>query len=145
MPPTFDTRHANEVDQPLGDQRQPFVRIDEQLAHGLRRRALLAHQPKAGDLLGRKRVFEEEQAVWFEQLGQRHRVMWMQVLVHVVGELEAKAKLVAKVGEHLGNVFEVGFVVEGAGCGQAFFGAPALSARRNPPPPYWPSWQRMTE
>src|SRR6185312_2816234 len=59
--------------------------------------------------------FEEEQTIGHQQLRQRHRRGRTQVLVDVVGELNAKSKLLPQVGEHLDDVLDVYFVVEDLG------------------------------
>ena len=48
----FGHSDADVVDEALADQREIFVDIDEQLAHSLRRGALLAHESVPADLLG---------------------------------------------------------------------------------------------
>ena len=84
---------ADEVDQPLGDERHVFVLRVEQLAHRDRDARLLAQQPEVVVLLGRERVFEEEQAVRLERLAEVDRLVRRDPLVHVVQQLDLVAEL----------------------------------------------------
>ena len=83
---------ADEVDQPLGDQRHVFLLSVEQLAHRERNARLLADQPEVILLLGRQRVFQEEQMVLLQLLAQADRLAGRDPLVHVVEQLDLVAQ-----------------------------------------------------
>ncbi len=76
--------HPHEVDQPVFDQRLPFARIVEQLAHRLWRRTLLADIGKPVDVFRRERVFQEVQLERLDILGELHGVDGLEPLVDVV-------------------------------------------------------------
>ena len=78
---------ADVVDQALADQRRPFVRAVEQLAHRDRGRALLADLAEVRDVLGRERVLEEEQAERLDGFGELHGQVRREALVHVVQQI----------------------------------------------------------
>ena len=119
----FGYPHADVVDEALGDEGRPFVRIHEEFAHGLRRRALLPDEAVPLHLFGRKDVLEEEEPVGFEALGQGHRRLWPEMLVHVVGQLRTESEFRAQVLEHVRNGFDVGLVVEDLAGGPGVGGA----------------------
>ena len=75
---------ADEVYQPVFDQRHVFVLRVEQFAHRQRRRGLLAQQPEMIVLFRRERVFEEEEAMPFDVFTELNRLRQRHTLVHVV-------------------------------------------------------------
>ena len=103
---------AHVVDKSVLNEGQVLGRIDEQFAHCLGCRADLLDVAVVGDVFGRQDVFHEEQAVWFERLGQRDGLVRAQVLVDVVGELRAIAEVLSQGTEHLRHVLEVSLIVE---------------------------------
>src|SRR5919202_2093611 len=98
---TTDVRdvHADEVDQPIADQRHVFGLIDEQLAHGDRHRRLLAQDAEVLDVFRRERVLQEEQPVRLEVARQLDRLDRRHKLVHVVQQLDLLAEPTAQVLE----------------------------------------------
>ena len=84
--------HADVVDEALGDEGRPFVGIHEEFPHGLGRRALFPDEPVPLHLFRGQHVLNEEDAVGFQPLGQGHRRLWAQMLVHVVGQLGAESE-----------------------------------------------------
>ncbi|NBX47119.1 MAG: hypothetical protein EBT22_08005 [Chloroflexi bacterium] len=103
---------AHVVDKSFLNEGQVLGRIDEEFAHCLGCRADLLDVAVVGDVFGRQDVFHEEQAVWFERLGQRDGLVRAQVFVDVVGELRAIAEVLSQGTEHLRHVLEVGLIVE---------------------------------
>ena len=83
------------VDETLCDQRDVFLRIDEEFAHRLGRRALLLDLPEPVDLFGRQDIFEKVEPIGFQQFRQGNGIVGSQVLVHIVCEFGAKSKLVS--------------------------------------------------
>ena len=55
--------HADEIDEPVLDQRQVLRLIDEELAHGDGGGGLLPDQAEVLQLLRRQRIFQEEHPV----------------------------------------------------------------------------------
>ena len=83
----------------------------EQLAHGLRRRALLADVAEPLDIFGRERVLQEEQLELLHVLGKTHRLNRVQPLVDVVQQFHLKAQFCADVFKHPQVVHHVLFAV----------------------------------
>ncbi len=93
--------NADEVDQPLGDQRQVLVDGVEQLAHRDRHARLLAQLPEPAVVLGRERVLEEEEVVGLERLAEVDRFVELHALVDIVQQLHLVAQVGAQVREQL--------------------------------------------
>src|SRR5579863_5009860 len=87
--------NANEIDQPLGNQRSPFQRMREQLAHGQLGRALLANQPEVIDILGGQHVLQEEQAELLYVFSEAHGLYRMKPLMNIMQQLDLVAKFLA--------------------------------------------------
>ena len=94
---------ANEVDELVGNQRRDLTRVVEQLAHGNGGAGLAAHHLEPLDLLGSERILVEEQTVLLQLLSQMDRVDGIEMLVHIVAEIDAKAEAVAHIIEQLGH------------------------------------------
>jgi len=91
--------HADKVDQTLADERHVLCRADKQLAQGDGRGALLAHHAQVVDVLRREQVFEEEQAVLLQGLGQPDGLNGGNALVDVVQQFHFVPEGTAQVGE----------------------------------------------
>ena len=87
---------ADEIDQPIADERDVFGLIHEQLAHRDRNRRLLTQDAKVLDVFWRKRVFEKKELVGLEVAREPDRLDGWHPLVDVVEQLD----LVAEVGAH---------------------------------------------
>ena len=61
---------ANEVDPAIGHQRQPFIAIGEELAHGQRRGGLLAEDLEPAHIFRAERVFHIERPVLLDGFAQ---------------------------------------------------------------------------
>ena len=94
---------ADEIDQPILDERHVLVLRVEQLAHRERDAGLLAQQAEVIVVLRRERVLEEEQAIRLERLAQVDRLIQRDALVHVVQQLDLVAELRPHVLEELGQ------------------------------------------
>src|SRR6266849_10126163 len=84
---------ADEIDQPLRDQREPFVAIDEQLAHGERGCRLLAKNAKPAHVLGGEGILHEERTVGLDGLAEQAGLVGVRTLVDVVDQLNIEAEL----------------------------------------------------
>src|SRR5262249_4474442 len=94
---------ADEIDQPPGDEFEPFVWIIEELAHGDGSGALLAENFEITDILRSKRIFEKEQTVRLQFLGQADGVNGREALVQVVEQLDFFPEMLAQVFEKFRN------------------------------------------
>src|SRR5579863_2890397 len=87
--------NANEIDQPLGNQRSPFQRMREQLAHGQLRRALFANQPEVIDILRRQHVLQKEQPELLYISSEAHGLYRMKPLMNIMQQLDLVPKFLA--------------------------------------------------
>ena len=92
--------HADEVDQPFGDEGLPLAWVDEQLAHRQPRRALAADHAEPVDVLRGQRVLQEEQVERLDILGEPHCIDGLQPFVDVVQQLDLIAHRAADVLDH---------------------------------------------
>jgi hypothetical protein len=76
--------NTNEVDQPTAHQRQPFVRVVEQLSHGDGRAGLRSHVSEIANVLRAERILQEEKAKGLQVLGQPDGHDRRHAFVHVV-------------------------------------------------------------
>ena len=108
-PPTAEMCSRMKSIQRFGHQRQPFVAVDEQLAHRQRasRSAGGACWNQAASS-GAKRILEEEQPVRLQGLRELDGLGRGHALVDVVEQLDVEAELRAQVVEHLDRVVDVG-------------------------------------
>src|SRR5690348_6931993 len=83
----------NVIDQALLDQRLPFVRAIEELAHGYWRVAVLPNLVKVIDIFWRKRIFDEEHVELFRLLTKLNALIWRKALVHIMDEPNFFAQL----------------------------------------------------
>ena len=68
---------------------------------------MAAHHLEPLDLLGRERILVEEQTVLLQLLSQMDRVDGIEMLMHIVAEIDAKAEAVApKVHQILARLFD---------------------------------------
>ena len=93
--------HANVIDEALGDQRLPFMRAVEELAHGNGSGAVLPDLPEVGEVFGRKRIFEKEHAERLGRLAELHGQVGGEALVHVVEQFHFLAQFAAAHFEQL--------------------------------------------
>src|SRR5215813_3410687 len=98
---------ADEVDQPFGYQENPFVAIDEKLAHGDRATGLLPQRFKPGDILGREGILHEERAVGLDRLAELNGLVRRDTFVYVMQELHIESQLGPQLIEHLDRVVDV--------------------------------------
>jgi hypothetical protein len=98
---------ADEIDQPLLDQRHVLVRIDVELAHRDRRDAVLAQHGEVPVVLRRERVLEKEEPILIELLREPDRVHRRDPLVDVVQQLNLRAERRANVLEQLRHATDV--------------------------------------
>src|SRR3954468_18508542 len=75
---------ANEVDQPLGCEENPFISIYKQLAHRNRATGLLTQCSEPGDIFRSERIFHEERPVRLNRLAQLNCLIWRKSFVHIV-------------------------------------------------------------
>src|SRR5204862_5097560 len=85
--------NADEVDQPILDERQVLVLRVEQLAHRDRNARLLPQQPEMVVVFGRERILEEEQPIRLERLAQVDGLVQRHALVDVVQQLDVVSEL----------------------------------------------------
>ena len=81
--------------------------VHEQFAHGQRSGCLLADGLEPGHIFGRHNVFEEEQPVRLQRLGQHHRLGGRNALVDIVHKLHVEPEFRTQLIEHLDGVIHV--------------------------------------
>ena len=89
-------RGADVVDELLLDQLLAVVDRVEHLADRERRRRVLADQPEALLVLGRRRVLQPEQVVRLERLAEPRRLDRRQAVVHVVQQVQVGPEALAQ-------------------------------------------------
>src|SRR5260370_27976117 len=96
---TADLRNvdADEINQPLFDERHVFVLCVEQFAHGYGRARLLAQQAKIVVVFWREWVFQKKQAIRLKSLAQIDHLIQGHALVYVLEEFHVVAKFVTHV------------------------------------------------
>ena len=94
------------------DQRLPFVRAVEQLAHGDRRSAVLADLAEVAEVFGRERVLEKKHAERLGSLAELDGQVGREPLVHVVEQFHFVAQFAAAHFEQLQRAAELGGGIE---------------------------------
>lgn len=100
--------NANEVDQPAAHQRQSFVRVVKQLPHGNGCAGLRSQVSEVADIFRAERVFQEEEAVRLQVLGQANGHNGRHALMHVMQKLHVVAELFAQVFKEPGDRAAIG-------------------------------------
>ena len=104
--------HPNKVDERVGNERLPFARVVEQLAHGDRRGALFANTGEPFQVFGRQRVFQKEEIKRLDPFGKLHRFNRVQPLVNIMQQFDLLTHLRPHILDHTQGVAHIGFAVK---------------------------------
>src|ERR1035437_4191717 len=89
------------VDQALGNQRDPLMRVVEQLAHGERGRTLLPDHSEISSVLRRESVLEIEELDVLHVLGELYGLDGRKSFVNIVYQLHLIAERLPALFEHV--------------------------------------------
>src|SRR6185437_9250095 len=103
---------ANVNDEAVLDQRLPFVRAVEQLAHGKGRCAMGADLAEIIDVFRGERILEEEEPELLHIFGELNRKTRRNAFVHVVQKLNLRSEFLAGRFEELQRAADICFGIE---------------------------------
>src|SRR5262245_18288047 len=96
-----------EIDQPLGDEKNPLVAVDEQLPHCNRATRLLPQCAKPRNVLGRERVLHEDWTARLHSFAQLDRLIRRNSFMNIVEQLDIEDDLRPELLKHSDRVVHI--------------------------------------
>src|SRR5207237_4439220 len=120
---------AYKINQVVGNEGHPFLRIVKDFAHGNGSGDLLAEHLEPHVLFRWQGVFQKEESVRFKLLGHTYRLDRCQMLMDIMQQLHLVAQMRTEILKEAGNAASVGIGVE-IEAGRCLVGC--MPSRRSP-------------